>query len=120
MKPNVAFKTHLTILVKNSDTLRRKSNGIIRVHRQALCAQSAKFCPGFHDFSQFSCPGFHEKQENSLPMHCNDILRSIWKLAKNLRTDKQCLRRSELYVDNSDKLHFYPNLLLLKLKRSKV
>ena len=30
-----------------------------------------KFCPGFHDFSQFSCPGFHEKQQNSLPVHCN-------------------------------------------------
>ena len=29
-----------------------------------------KFCPGFHDFSQFSCPGFHEKQQNSLPVHC--------------------------------------------------
>ena len=32
-----------------------------------------KFCPGFHDFSQFSCPGFHEKQQNSLPVHCNAI-----------------------------------------------
>ena len=30
-----------------------------------------KFCPGFHDFSQFSCPGIHEKQQNSLPVHCN-------------------------------------------------
>ena len=31
-----------------------------------------KFCPGFHNFSQFSCPGFHEKQQNSLPVHGND------------------------------------------------
>ena len=31
-----------------------------------------KFCPGFHDFSQFSCPGFHEEQQNSLPVHCNE------------------------------------------------
>ena len=31
-----------------------------------------KFCPGFHDFSQFSCPEFHEKQQNSLPVHCDD------------------------------------------------
>ena len=30
-----------------------------------------KFCPGFHDFSQFSCLGFHDKQQNSLPVHCN-------------------------------------------------
>ena len=22
-----------------------------------------KFCPGFHDFSQFSCPGFHENSK---------------------------------------------------------
>ena len=34
-----------------------------------------KFCPGFHDFSQFSCPGFHEKQQNSLPVHCIGPLR---------------------------------------------
>ena len=24
-----------------------------------------KFCPGFHEFSQFSCPGFHEKQQKA-------------------------------------------------------
>ena len=24
-----------------------------------------KFCPGFHDFSQFSCPGFHENQRKA-------------------------------------------------------
>ena len=31
-----------------------------------------KLYPGFHDFSQFSCPGFHEKQQNSMPVHCNE------------------------------------------------
>ena len=34
--------------------------------------------PGFHkqafhgQAAEFSCPGFHDKQQNSLPMHCND------------------------------------------------
>ena len=35
--------------------------------------------PGFHkqafhgQAAEFSCPGFHDKQQNSLPMHCNDF-----------------------------------------------
>ena len=72
----------------------------IRVHRQTKFAQRTILCfqyLGFHDHTfnraksanyvispgihgqachgqatEFSCPGFHDKQQNSLPMHCND------------------------------------------------
>ena len=76
----------------------------IRVHRHAKFAQSTILCfqylrfhdhtfnraksanyvisPGFHgqachgQATEFSCPGFHHKQQNSLPMHCNE--KSSW------------------------------------------